>query len=242
MNNEQDIQDLQLHAFIDDELDEQERAILLTELERSNDTEQRLSDYRKIKDLVRHSYSSVPSPRRRAVSVPLTNRKPNTFMPGFFLVLGCVIGGVLSHLVLSGGGANEASLLTSDTTLSALSEKKNHFLLHLDSGDTATMSLALDRAETLVMNSSKSNPTIVEVITNSSGINLLRSDLSPYKERVAALANNNVLFTACARRIENLIESNQAVQLLPEAEYRYTAVERIVNGLQDGAYYEKIEI
>ena len=242
MNNEQDIQDLQLHAFIDDELDEQERAILLAELERSNDTDKRLSDYRKIKDLVRHSYSSVPSPRRRAVSVPLTNRKQNTFMSGFFLVLGSVIGGVLSYAVLSGGNSHEPSLQTTNTTLNAVSEKKNHYLLHLASGDTATMNLALDRAENLMMNSSELNPMTVEVITNSSGINLLRSDLSPYKERIAALAERNVQFIACARSIENLIKSKQSVQLLPEADYRYTAVERIVSGVQDGASYEQIEI
>ena len=241
MKNDQDISDLQLHAFIDDELDEQECAILLAELERSSDTEKRLSDYRKLKDWVRHSYSSVPSPRHSSVSVPVKSRKPKTFMSGFFLVLGCVIGGVLSHLVLN-GGANEASLRTTNTTLSAVSEKQKHFMLHLVSGDANSMDLALDRAEKLVMNSSKLNPTTVEVVANANGIDLLRSDFSPYKERIAELADKHVLFIACARRIENLIEHNQAVQLLPEVEYRYTAVERIVSGLQNGATYEKFEI
>lgn len=242
MNNDQDIEDLQLHAFIDDELDEQECAMLLAELERSGETEKRLGDYRKLKDLVKNAYSSVPSPRRASVSIPITGRKPNAFISGFLLVLGCFIGGLLTHMVWSESVSKEQSLHAANTTLNGLSDKKNHFLLHLASGDAAAMDSALDRAETLVMNSSKLNPTTVEVIANYKGINLLRSDVSPFKKRIAELADKHVLFIACARRIGNLIESNQTVQLFPEVEHRYTAVERIVEGLQDGATYEKIEI
>ena len=243
MNNDQDIEDLQLYAFIDDELDEQECAILLAKLEHSSEIEKRLSNYRKVKDLVKHAYSSLPPPRRTPVSIPVTSRKPNTFfMSGLLLVLGCFIGGLLTHLVSSGSVSKTQPLQVANTTFNAVSDKRNHFLLHLASDNTAAMTSALDRAETLVMNSSKLHPTTVEVIANFKGINLLKSDTSPFKERIAELASKHVLFIACARRIENLLETNQSVHLLPEAEYRYTAVERIVGGLQNGATYEKIEI
>ena len=243
MNKAQGIEDLQLHAFIDDELDEQECAMLLTELDRSGNTEKRLSDYRKLKDLVKHAYSSLPAPRRAPIRIPITNRKSNTlFMSGLLLVVGCFIGGLITHLISNGSISKEQPLQVANTAFNAATDKKNHFLLHLASGDTEVMNSALDRAETLVMNSSKFNPTTVEIIANFNGINLLNSDTSPFKERITELASKNVLFIACARRIENLLETNQSVHLLPEAEYRYTSVDRIVGGLQNGATYEKIEI
>lgn len=242
MNKDQDIEDLQLHAFIDDELEEQECAMLLAELERAGETEKRLSDYRKLKDLVKYAYSSVPSPSRESAPIFIKSRKPSAFISGCLLVLGCLIGGLLTHMVWSGTVSKEQSLHVANTTLNAITEKKNHFLLHLSSGNPAVMSSALDRAETLVMNSSKLNPMTVEVIANAEGINLLRGDVTPFKARIAALADKHVLFIACARRIENLLESNQQVDLLPEADYRYTAVERIVGGLRGGATYERIEI
>ena len=175
------------------------------------------------------------------MSLPLPNRKANAFRSGFLLVMGCFIGGLLTHFVWNGSVSNETSLLATNSSVNAISENK-HYLLHLASGETEVMNSALSRAETLVMNSSQLNPTTVEVIANSKGLDLLRSDVSPFKARIAALAEKNVLFIACARGIENLLESNQEVHLLPEAEYRYTAVRRIVDGLQGGASYEKIEI
>ena len=49
-----------------------------------------------------------------------------------------------------------------------------------------------------------------------------------------------MLFFACSRAIERLERQGISVRLVPEANTRYTALDRVVLRLQDGWAYEKI--
>lgn len=47
------------------------------------------------------------------------------------------------------------------------------------------------------------------------------------------------MFIACARKIENLRNDGVDVNLLPQAEYHFTAFDRVVEKLQHGWSYER---
>ena len=65
MNKDNNISEEQLNAFLDGELESEERSCLFNEAERSDDLDQRLCQKRKLKELVQHAYKDVPQPKRR---------------------------------------------------------------------------------------------------------------------------------------------------------------------------------
>ena len=80
----------------------------------------------------------------------------------------------------------------------------------------------------------------MEIVANEGGLNLLRSDTTPYAQRIRQLAEKDVLFFACSKAIERLEERGINVRLVPEAKTRYSALDRVVLRMQQGWTYEKI--
>ncbi len=64
MKKDEHISEEQLNAFVDGELDSEEKSCLFNEAEQSAELDQRLCQQRKIKELVKHAYRDVPEPRR----------------------------------------------------------------------------------------------------------------------------------------------------------------------------------
>jgi intracellular sulfur oxidation DsrE/DsrF family protein len=102
------------------------------------------------------------------------------------------------------------------------------------------MKRALQKAEELLSTARPGYPRQVEVVANERGIDLLRSDITPFSAEISALANRNVIFYACSKAIERLEEKGVNVQLVPEAIPGYTALDRVVIRMKDGWQYIKI--
>ena len=254
MEHDEIMTDQQLNAFIDKELEASERDFLFDWAEKHQDVEARVSEYGKLKELVQHAYSSVPAPQQRSVpasqhsSVPAARNnvvahlasKTKTWSQGInvwasamLLVMGCVLGAIFGNPF--GPGKFEAA------QLAGVDSGAERVLVHLRSNDHTAMDAALTRAEALVASRSAAHPVMVEVVTNGEGVDLLRSDLSPYTKRITALAEQDVIFIACSHRLEDLREQHQQVLLVAEAEFRYTAFERVVGRLREGWGYENIK-
>ena len=77
-------------------------------------------------------------------------------------------------------------------------------------------------------------------MANDKGLNLLRSDITPFSRKISALANHNVIFYACSKAIQRLEEKGIEVHLVPEAIPGYTALDRVVIRMKDGWQYIKI--
>jgi intracellular sulfur oxidation DsrE/DsrF family protein len=102
------------------------------------------------------------------------------------------------------------------------------------------MEMALNRADELMAAADASPQRRVEIVANEGGLNLLRSDVTPFAERIRQLAEEDVLFYACSRAIKRLEEQGVRVQLVPEANTHYSALDRVVLRMQQGWTYEKI--
>ena len=249
MEHDELMTEQQLNAFVDKELEASERDLIFDEAEKHQNIDTQLSDYRKLKELVQHAYSSVPVPQQGSASasqhssVPAAQKNSavahlvsktkawpqniNVWASAMLLVIGCVLGAVFGN---SFGTAQSAGV----------GGDAERVLVHLRSNDYSAMDAALTRAEVLVASRSDVHPVMVEVVTNGEGVDLLRSDLSPYARRITALAEQNVIFIACAHRIEDLRERHQQVLLVAEAESRYTTFDRVVGRLREGWSYENI--
>jgi uncharacterized protein len=232
MNKDERFSEEQLNAFVDDELDPEEKSRLYNEAARVRDLDHRLCAQRKMKELVKHAYQNPPepAPSRRG---PL--HRDNIF--GRLLVAGVLLAvGIASGLLVH----NYRDQNRSFTTLSQPVAAVDNYLLHVTSGDPALMHAALQQAEALLAETPDGQRRQVEIIANEQGLDLLRLDVTPYAREISALQEHNVVFYACSRSIQRLEESGVTVELVPHTIAEYTALDRVVSRMQEGWKYEKI--
>ena len=115
-----------------------------------------------------------------------------------------------------------------------------NYILHVINGEPEQMKLALQRTRELLDAAESGHHRQVEIVANEKGLDLLRSDITPYADEISALANENVIFYACSKAIQRLEEKGIEVQLVPEAIPGYTALDRVVIRMKDGWQYIKI--
>jgi intracellular sulfur oxidation DsrE/DsrF family protein len=116
-------------------------------------------------------------------------------------------------------------------------------ILHLSSAAPDRLKTALDEADELSRSNDRSgHPMQVEVLANGDGLSLMRSDVSPYAERIAALkrAHPNLKFIACNNAMEMLRLSGVEVMLLPEVSVAPSAIDEIMMRLQQGWAYVRV--
>lgn len=231
MKKDDIISDEQLSAFTDGELESEEENRIFTLSEECAELDARLCQQRKVKELVQHAYRDIPQPRRHDRR---GGRRGSLFSLAAAAVLALAVGlagGWMASRSLEGGAPHAAA---------AVPASQDTWLLHVASSDPARMQLALDRAEELMNAPGASEPSRVEIVANEGGLDLLRSDRSPFADRIRELAEQDVLFFACSKAIERLEEQGVDVQLLPQANTRYSALDRVVYRMQQGWTYEKI--
>jgi intracellular sulfur oxidation DsrE/DsrF family protein len=230
MSRDDFISEEQLSAFVDGELDTEEESRIFGLSEVSGELDSRLCQQRRMKEMVQHAYRDVPEYRR--------SREPGAHRWSLFhvalaaslmLTLG-VIAGFVGGRALEGSSAGAAAGVVQQDT----------WLLHVTSSDPERMAAALRRADELINDPQATTARRVEIVANESGLDLLRSDVTPFAPQIRRLAEQDVLFFACARAIERLEQQGVDVQLLPEADTRFTALDRVVKRLSSGWQYEKI--
>ena len=222
--------DEQLSAFTDGELETDEENRIFSLAEECPDLDARLCQQRKLKELVQHAYRDVPRTRRRDSGDRSRGRLLSLAAAAVLLLAVGLAGGWFA------GRAHDGGM----TTAGAAPISADTWLLHVTSSDPVQMQRALNRADELMTEGAGLSHRQVEIVANEGGLDLLRSDRTPFADRIRELAERDVLFFACSRAIERLEEQGVSVVLLPEADTRYSALDRVVLRLRQGWTYEKI--
>jgi len=219
-------------AFVDGQLDAAEWAAMLDQIGADPTLRREICELRATKDMVRSAYAGL-TPARRA-------RVPAGRWRGWglaaLLVAGIAMGWAAHALIGSGGGGDLAGRGAS--ALHGISADR--ILVHVSSGSRETLATALDEVEDLLRSARSAGRKIeVEIVANSSGLDLLRVNASPYLARVAALRREypNLSFVACHQTIERLREKGVAVELLPGVQVAPSALDQVVKRLQRGWVY-----
>ena len=229
MNSDERFSEEQLNAFVDDELDPEEKSRVFSEAGDHPELDQRLCQQRKVKELVKHAYHDVPTPRR-AGKAPIGRR-------GLF-------GRAIAAAMLLGVGLAAGFLgqfaLDRNADQAAVAVMPDKYLLHVASGDPSDMAAALERAESLLQSAPGDGIRQVEIVANEKGLDLLRSDITNFATEISVLQAHDVVFYACSKTIERLEDQGVNVRLVPHTIAKYTAVDRVVTRMQEGWTYEKI--
>jgi intracellular sulfur oxidation DsrE/DsrF family protein len=237
MKKDEHISEEQLNAFVDGELDSEERNSLFDATEKSKELDGRLCQQRKLKELVKHAYRDVPRARHRLPGPRTPKSLAGLALAASVLLAVGTLSGLLVHSYMD--RSTEAQTFAATSTQQAVASSEN-YILHVTSGSAEQMKLALQRATTLLAAAEPGKPRKVEVVANDRGLNLLRSDITPFSTEIRALANQDVIFYACSKAIQRLEEKGVDVRLVPEAIVGYTALDRVVTRMKDGWQYIKI--
>lgn len=239
MNNQPQVADELLNAFVDGELDSTEKSRLLGLIAGSDELKNRVCELWQLKEMIGNAYPRHAEPRntRRAmryVSPHLTH----ALAAGVFLSIGLATGWLVHGLRHETG---QPALIQATAERPAKQDSK--VVLHIFSGENVRFEAALDQAEELMRSAGKlGTPVQLDVVANSEGLRLLQADSSPYPERIKALQQSykNLNFYACGTTIDKLRRRGVNVQLLPEAVITPSALDLIMTREKQGWLYIQV--
>jgi intracellular sulfur oxidation DsrE/DsrF family protein len=234
------ITDEQLNAYIDDELEFEERKQVFEQLEQDQHLTHEAQELRQLRAMLRHAYRNPPPAPNRAAFNPGTRLSLKGLAAGSLLALGVMTGWYGNEQLMDNA---EVVVANNAVHVNTVAATNGSLLLHISSNDPARMELALDYAEQqLAAHRDSDKPFRVEVLANDGGIEMLRRDTSPFPRRIEAMLRDydNVSFLACANALRKLRESGVMVELLPGTQSDHSAINEIVKRLEGGWRYLKV--
>lgn len=222
----------QLNAFVDGELAAAEREEILAASAADAAVAERLCALRASKELLRHAYD------RRALPMPARVSQSRGWWGGALAAGIVLVAGVFLGVQLQRSAPEQA-----DTTLAWASNffvaQPDRMLVHLDHADTEHMEAALDLVGAYLEKNASAH---VEVVVNNRGLDLLRTDRTPFASRIADLELRyaNVVFIACERAIARFEGEGERVAILPQAARTRNAIAHIADRVQGGWTYIKV--
>ena len=240
MSEKHEISDEMRGAFADGRLDAAEWARVAEAMERDPALRRDVCELRMLKDGVRHAYAMPPVRPSRA--------RPSAGAGWKSLAVTAVVfvAGWFGHAWWSEKPAFDpasAYALRGDwralrgdwSTLDG-----GQVLVHVSSGERQALATALDEIEDLLRSARAAHRSVkVEIVANSTGLDLLRANASPYAARIAALKREfpALGLVACGQTLERRRAEGQQVTLLPGTTVAPSALDEVVRRLRDGWVY-----
>jgi len=123
-------------------------------------------------------------------------------------------------------------------------ERKNHrIVFQVDQNDPAVMNLTLNNVSNILeYYHSKGEQAEVEVVAYGPGLNMLRADKSPVKDRLKRLKDGSfpskVAFSACGNTMQNMEKAEgHPIQIVSEASVVTAGVVRLTELQEQGWAY-----
>lgn len=227
------ISEEQLNAFLDNELDPEERAKILEAIRKDKTIAEEVCALRQIKDMVTLAYREAPKPGNNYTFNRQARLLNSKVVAMLMLVLGTA-GGWVSHTLLTSKSPDFETL--AQVNPHRLNSDK--VMIHINSMNHQHIEEALDITEKL-LNSNKK--ITLEIIANEEGLGLLRAG-SPYRQRIHSIVSKhkNIKFLACGIAMKTAkLKEGSDIKLIPEAHKIPAALEEILKGLKSGWTYIK---
>lgn len=236
MKSDEPISIEQLNAYLDNQLEQQDRAQVLAALRADKSLSDEMTDLQQLNELVALAYQEVPaSPHRPQIQHANMNSPLRIAAAFAILITGSLIGWFI-HKPVNTPALPFQNLAQLD--VQHLTDDK--ILIHINAMDNQRILNVLDETELLLKNARQTGKHLqLEVVANASGLGMLRQG-SPYTQRIHQIvaANTNVSFLACGFAMEHAkLKEGHAVELIPDAQPVDAALEQILRRLKSGWLY-----
>lgn len=248
MTTNQRISDELLNSFIDNELESDEKSELLNAIRHDDTLKERVCELRGLKEMIQHAYREPPScivpPLKKSAHWKNSCIQNITRLAAclLLLMLGWWSGWIMSAKSQLANNPREMSVFQAAQS-NNVAEKPNNFIVNVSSSNPARLKTALDETENLLeANKRATQPFKVEIVANGGGVNLLRSDVSPFAKRIAMMRIKypNFDYIACKVSINKLQKNGVIVHLLPHTGVVTSAAGEINKRLIQGWDYVRI--
>lgn len=243
--NKQNISDEYLNSFVDDQLDSSEKIRAFEIINQNEILKNRVCELSALKVIVKHAYNQPPDyvlPQKRFQRH--WTKHIQSLAACLLLLMGGVSGWLTHSWINKSDSQNQniaSMLLTSQRDDSIATDATiadaRKIILHISNSNPTRLKAALDETEGLLNNYKRANRFIqVEVIANKQGVDLLRTNLSPYKERISLMQKKypNLNFMVCGQTINKLKNEGNKVELLPLTGVATSAADQINKRLLQG--------
>ena len=142
-------------------------------------------------------------------------------------------------LVLGIVGASQLALVQRSSSQQSAWVKEHRVVIQVDQDDAKTMNLALNNAANLREYwDKKGEKNQIEFVAFGPGLQMVRSDTSPVRDRIAELSKKGVVFSGCGNTRTNQSKAeNKQIELLGEVREVPTGVARITELEEQGWTY-----
>ena len=234
--------DEHLNAFIDDQLDADEKAEILDAARHDSALSQRICKLQKLHNLVQLSYESIDVPEQYQ---PQNNKPVRRFgwaiAASLFLFVGSLAGWI-SHQVMN-PGIGELAQITHGVT-AAHNAKHWRLMLHVSTDNPNRLKLVLDEAESLLKEYAASSRQLeLEILTHKKGLALVTNNGKDYSQRLEKLKQQyaNLSVLVCGQTLKRVQrEQGHKIDLIPGANVVKSAINQVVKRQRDGWSYVKI--
>lgn len=297
-NRPQEFSDEYLSAFVDNQLAPEEKDRVYLRVSRDETLSRRVCELRKLQDVVRLSYQTLPAAPARPHPTGDRHRLGLSLAAGIALAVGVALGWALHEpatrpvtvqpavtpLLTSPAtkpavalvkhtparahetapaeesGATVIAPLPTDETALTRAEEQNivsvpytpapadgdavKVLIHVSAARAARSSETLDEIENLVRHyRTRHQSARIEVVMNGEGLDLVRTDVTRYAERIRRMQReyDNLTFAACQNTILRLKrEQGVTAHLLPGVTVIDSGVAQIMRRQQQGWAYIQV--
>lgn len=137
--------------------------------------------------------------------------------------------------------------LVAVAAVNAEGAKPHRVVIQVDQNDPAVMNLALNNAQNVMeYYRDKKEDVAVEIVAYGPGLNMLRDDTSPVKDRIAHMASteatfpSKIVFSACNNTLQGMEKrEGHKITIIPQAGIVPAGVVRIMQLEEQGWSYVK---
>jgi len=242
--NIKDFTEDKLNLFIDEQLDSDEMDEIRHAMLDDKEIRERVCQLKAVRELVGYAYSEVPRPPNEIQQ----QKKYHSFFAKSIAASVTLVVGVLLGWSTYEYSPNAVQAISAENTFQYVANHVNidheqrRIILHIDSGDMKVVNAALNEADQLLTTYRKANtPIQLDIITNKTGIDILRPGMSPYIARIQdLLGNGEVAIYACDRSIAKALKKEGVeIVLMPGVAKDRSAKELIPERLKKGWVYIK---
>ncbi|MFP4611542.1 MAG: hypothetical protein ACLFQT_11020, partial [Thiohalophilus sp.] len=231
--------DEHLNAYLDNQLDSEERSRLLEELRRDQELAARICKLQKVQDMVQLAYHNVAS--EQGSTQPGRRRWPLYFAQAAsaLLILGLGLSvGWFGHDTFKRPASLFEMAQSAQVAAEPQPDDELKLMLHVNSNDPSRFKTVLEETEYLLRTSrSKQRPLQIEIMANGEGLELLQQGDTAYARQIQTLSHSyqNVRFMACSIALNRYREENgNSMELLSNVDVIPSAMQEALLRQREG--------
>lgn len=242
MNN-QNISDEYLNSFVDGQLDIAEKTQAFEIIRKNDSLKERVCELRGLKEMIKHTYSQPPVYTRPSAKHLRPWTKRMQALAASLLLLAGAASGWFTHAWTSGDMQNNITSIVQAARLGDATINMRKVIIQVSNSNPMRLKATLDETESLLESYKHAHRQIqVEVIANKRGVDLFRTDVSNYQNRINLMHEKypNLSFLVCGQTMGKLQNEGESVSLLPHTEVASSAANQIKKRLSQGWGYIRI--